>query len=183
VTSAGPHKLILAVVALIGALATITSAQSNSNIGDPALDAYIDSIRADLRSDKIEVITAAMQFNDKDRAAFWPVYKKYEAEESKLNDERIQLIKAYSETWAKLTDVEARDLAQKSLDLESRRADLRKRYFVNFNKVLPGVVVAKFFQLEYRLNLLVDLKIASELPALLARPVSVSNETSQTKPN
>jgi len=179
----GLHKLILPLLALLGALAAIASAQSNSNIGDPALDAYIDSIRADLRSDKIEMITAAMQFNDKDRAAFWPVYKKYEAEESKLNDERVQVIKAYSETWARLTDVEARDLAQKSLDLESRRADLRKRYFVSFIRVLPGVVVAKFFQLEYRLDLLVDLKIASELPALLARPAAMSNETSQTKPN
>jgi hypothetical protein len=177
------HNLVFRLLVLLCALAAITSAQSSSNIGDPALDAYIDSIRADLRSDKIEVITAAMQFNDKDRAVFWPVYKKYEAEESKLNDERIQVIKAYSETWAQLTDVKAKDLALRSLDLESRRADLRKRYFVSFNKVLPGVVVAKFFQLEYRLDLLVDLKIASELPALLARPATVPNETSQTKPN
>jgi hypothetical protein len=183
VTSEGFRKLFFSVLALISVLGIIASAQNTSNIGDPALDAYIDSIRADLRSDKIEVITAAMQFNDKDRDAFWPLYKKYEAEESKLNDERIQVIKAYSESWARLTDVEAKDLAQKSLDLESRRADLRKRYFAHFNKVLPGVIVAKFFQLEYRLDLLVDLKIASELPALLARPSAVSNETSQTKPN
>jgi len=48
--------------------------------------------------------------------------------------------------------------------------------------VLPGLTVAKFFQLEYRLDLLVDLRIASELPALLARPSATSN-TVQAKPN
>jgi hypothetical protein len=159
------------------------SAQSSSPTGDPALDAYIDSIRADLRSDKISVITEAMRFNEKDAAAFWPIYKKYDAEQIKLNDARIQVIKNYSNNWASLTDLEAKKLAEESLDLESRRADLRKRYFAEFNDVLPGLLVANFFQLEYRLDLLVDLKIASELPALMVRPSATSSETIQAKPN
>ena len=158
------------------------STQSSSPTGDPSLDAYIDAIRADLRSDKINVITETMQFNDKDAAVFWPVYKRYEAEQTKLNDERIQVIKNYADHWVTLTDVDAKKLAEKSLDLESRRADLKKRYFAEFSRVLPGLTVAKFFQLEYRLDLLVDLKIASELPALLARPSATSNAV-QAKPN
>jgi hypothetical protein len=176
-------KFTIAVLTLGTALAAVTSAQSRSPTVDPAVDAYIDAIRADLRSDKSEVITNAMQFSEKDAAAFWPVYKNYEAEQAKLNDERIQVIKNYSDKWATLTDAEAKELAAESLDLESRRADLRKKYFASFNKVLPGDIVAKFFQLEYRLDLLVDLKIASELPALLARPLATPSEPSPTKPN
>jgi len=176
-------KFTIAVLTLEAVMATTVSAQSRSPTVDPAVDAYIDAIRADLRSDKIEVITSAMQFNEKDAAAFWPIYKNYEAEQAKLNDERIQVIKNYSDKWATLTDAEAKELAEQSLDLESRRTDLRKKYFATFNKVLPGVIVAKFFQLEYRLDLLVDLKIASELPALLARPPATPIEPSQPKPN
>jgi hypothetical protein len=93
------------------------------------------------------------------------------------------VIKNYSNNWASLTDLEARKLAEESLDLESRRVDLRKRYFGEFNNVLPGLMIAKFFQLEYRLDLLVDLKIASELPALMVRPSATSSETIQAKPN
>lgn len=176
-------KFTIAALAAAAMLATAVSAQSRSPTAGPAVNAYIDAIRADLRSDKIEVITSAMQFNEKDAAAFWPVYKVYEAEQAKLNDERIQVIKNYSDKWATLTDAEAKELAEKSLDLESGRTELRKKYFANFNKVLPGVVVAKFFQLEYRLDLLVDLKIASELPALLARPPATTSEPSPMKPN
>ncbi|HXW93545.1 MAG TPA: hypothetical protein VEK33_23550 [Terriglobales bacterium] len=176
-------KLVIALLTLDVVLTTVAFAQNNGSTGDPSLDAYIDAIRADLRSDKIEVIKAGMQFNEKDAAIFWPIYKNYETEQAKLNDKRIEGIKIYSDKWATLTDAEARDLAEKSLDLESRMADLRKKYFVNFNKVLPGAVVAKFFQLEYRLDLLVDLKIASELPALLARPPAMPGETNQTRPN
>jgi hypothetical protein len=176
-------KLVIAVLTLGAVLVTIAFAQKNTSTGDPSLDAYIDALRADMRSDKIEVIKAAMQFNDKDAAVFWPIYKNYETEQAKLNDERIEGIKIYSDKWATLNDAEARELAEKSLDLESRMAELRKKYFVNFIKVLPGVVVAKFFQVEYRLDLLVDLKIASELPALLARPPAMPTETNQPKPN
>jgi len=181
--SSAPAKFTIAVLMAAVMLATAVSAQSGSPTVDPAVDAYIDAIRADLRSDKIEVITTAMQFNEKDAAAFWPVYKTYEAEQAKLNDERIQVIKNYSDKWTTLTDAEAKELAEKSLDLESRRTAIRKKYFANFNKVLPGVIVAKFFQLEYRLDLLVDLKIASELPALLARPPATPSEPNPPKPN
>jgi hypothetical protein len=78
---------------------------------------------------------------------------------------------------------EAKGLAQRSLELESSRAELKKKYFVEFNKVLPGLTVARCFQLEYRLDLLVDLKIASELPALLVRPLRTPSDASQAKPN
>ena len=144
-------------------------AQSNGPAADSAVNAYLGSIPADLRADKAQVINDAIQFNDQDAAAFWPVYKKYQAEEARLDDQRMQLVKSYADHWTTLSDAEARELVQKSLALESRRADLRSKYFDRFNQVLPGLTVAKFFQLEHRLDLLVDLRIASELPSLLVR--------------
>jgi hypothetical protein len=176
---------ILGLVAVM-AVAVIFSgrsvAQSGSASSDPAVDAYIDAMRADFRADKIDLITDAMQFSQKDAAAFWPVYKRYQAEVTGLNDERVQLIKTYADKWTTMTDADAKSLAQKSLDLEGRRNDVRKKYFAQFNQVLPGLTVAKFFQLEHRLDLLVDLKLASELPSLLVRDSGTSSG-SQKKPN
>ena len=177
------EKVKIVMLSMIVIMGLRTLAQNRGSSADPSLDAYIDALRADMRSDKIEVIKEAMQFSEKDAAAFWPIYKKYEAEQGKLNDERIQLIKRYSDKWSTLTDAEARTVALGALDLDSRQADLKKKYFAEFDRVLPGLVVAKFFQLEYRLDLLVDLEIASELPALLTRPPGMPNETIQVKPN
>jgi hypothetical protein len=144
-------------------------AQSHSPAAGPAVSAYVDSIPQDLAADKTQVIKEAIQLNDKEAAAFWPVHKMYAGEQAKLDEERMQLVKRYSDTWTTLTDAEAKDLARQSLAFDSRRADLRNQYFDRFSQVLPGLTVAKFFQLEHRLDLLVDLKIASELPALLVR--------------
>ena len=119
------------------------------------------------------LITEAMRFNEQDGKVFWPVYKKYEAEISKVNDQRVALIKSYAEKFTTLTDADAKAMIEQSLDFESRRTEVKKKYAKEFQKAgLSSVTVAKFVQLEHRLDLLVDLKIASELPSLLIKPAA-----------
>jgi hypothetical protein len=170
-----PGVLALLVMALI--VSGHAAAQTSGTTSDPQVDAYLNAMRADFAADKITLINDAMQFSDKDASAFWPVYKKYQNEVIALNDERVQGIKTYADKWLTMTNEQAKTLALKSFDLETRRAELRKKYFVEFNSALPALTVAKFFQLEHRLDLLVDLKLASELPSLLESPAG------QKKPN
>jgi hypothetical protein len=136
---------------------------------DPGVDSYIESVRADLHADKVAIITKAMAFNDKDSAVFWPIYKKYSYDLSKLDDQRVQLIKEYAQNYNTLNDAQAKDMADRIFKYQASRIELKKKYFKEFNKVLPAVTVVKFYQLENRLDLLLDLQLASELPPLLAR--------------
>ena len=53
------------------------------------LRAYVELLRSDLRTQKVAVITEMMQFTEAEDAAFWPVYREYELELSRLNDERL----------------------------------------------------------------------------------------------
>jgi hypothetical protein len=146
-------------------------AQSN----EPNLDSYIESLRADLRADKVAIITEAMQFNDQESKAFWPVYRKYEADVTKVNDQRVTLIKSYADKFTTMTDADAKAMIDQSIDFESRRIDVKKKYAKEFEKAgLPSLTVAKFLQLEHRLDLLIDLKIASDLPSLLNKPAGQS---------
>lgn len=145
-----------------------TSQSSNSQSSD--IDFAIEAARADVRADKVKIIGEAMRFNDQESAVFWPIYRRYETELSKLNDQRVQLIKTYADKFNTMTDADAKELADKQFAFESQRIDLRRKYFREFNRQLPATTVAKFFQLEHRLDLLIDLKIASELPALLVKP-------------
>jgi hypothetical protein len=152
--------LLLAPFSYTGAVAQ--AQQSNT-------DSYIESLRADMHADKVAIITKAMNFNDKDAAVFWPIYKKYSYDLSKLDDQRVQLIKEYAQEFNTLTDAQAKDMAERLFKYQSARIDLKKKYFKEFNKALPAITVVKFFQLDNRLDLLVDVALASELPPLLAR--------------
>ncbi len=136
-----------------------------------SVDSYIETIRADARADKVAIITDAMQFTEQDGKTFWPVYRKYEADLMKVNDDRVSAIKTYAQKFDTLTDADAKALIEQTLNFDVRRAELRKKYAKEFQKAgLPSLTVAKFLQLEHRLDLVADLKIASELPSLLMKP-------------
>lgn len=132
----------------------------------PDTTSTIESLRADIRADRTKIITHVMQFSDKDAAAFWPVYRRYEADITRLNDQRVALIREYASSFASLTDEQASSLTSRALKFEKERVDLDQKYFKDFSKVLPGVVVAKFFQLQHRLNLLGDVELAAHLPTV-----------------
>jgi hypothetical protein len=107
-----------------------------------------------------------MNFNDKDAATFWPIYRQYEYERTALDDSRIAVIKEYTEKNASLSDAEAKSMAERMFEYDSRLAALKKKYFKKFNRVLPALTVTKFFQVDRRIDLLADMNMESSLPPL-----------------
>ena len=133
---------------------------------EPSIDSAIEVARANMRADRATIITQAMNFSDKEAAAFWPIYRQYEYERSRLDDDRVAVIKEYMQKYQTLTDAEAKAMADKMLDCDSRLAELKKKYYKKFNKVLPALTVTKFFQLDRRVDLLMDMNVESSLPPL-----------------
>ena len=139
-------------------------------------EGMLDLIRADMRANIEAIVTKAMAFQGGEAEKFWPVYRSYEAEVVTLNNERLKLMKEYSEKYATLTNAEAKSLIEKSFDWQTQRTNLQKKYFTKMAKATSNLTAAKFFQLEHRFNLAVDLGVASELPSLFLESVEVSGE-------
>ena len=133
---------------------------------EPNIDSIIAVIRANMQADRTTLITTGMNFNDNEGAAFWPIYREYQYERSKLDDRRSAVIKEYTQKYPNLTDAEAKEMAERMLDCESRLAELKKKYYKKFNRVLPALTVTKFFQLERRVDLMVDMQVDVALPPL-----------------
>ena len=133
---------------------------------EPTIDSTIAVVRANMQADRTTLITTGMNFNEKDGAEFWPIYKQYEYERSRLDDDRVAVIKEYIQKYPNLSDAEAKPMAEKMLECDSRLAELKKKYYKRFNKVLPALTVAKFFQLERRVDLMMDMQVESSLPPL-----------------
>jgi hypothetical protein len=132
----------------------------------------LESLRADLRADKTAIVTQAMNFQPGEADKFWPIYREYEVQVANLNDKRIALLKEYADNYSTLTDPEARAMAEKFFDIERDRTDLRRNYFNKIAKATSAVTAAKFFQIEHRLDLIVELNLASSIPGLFERKTS-----------
>jgi len=131
-----------------------------------APDRYIELLRSDVRTQRVAIITEVMQFTQEEADLFWPIYKEYEFEISKLGDERVAMIKDFAASYDTMTDEKAKELAERTLKLDGDSLKLQKQYFKKFDKVLGSKTVAKFFQLDRQIDLLIRLQIAASLPLI-----------------
>src|ERR1700741_1842806 len=67
------------------------------------LQAYVNLLRSDVRQQKAEIMGSVMALSASDAAKFWPIYSQYEAELTKLNDQRVDNIKEYARTYTEMT--------------------------------------------------------------------------------
>jgi hypothetical protein len=139
-------------------------APARSQVRERNLHAYIELLRSDLRTQKIALITEVMQFTEQEDAAFWPLYRDYEFDLSRLNDDRVRLIDRYAEVYSALTDATADELVTKALDVEARRTALKQKYYARLKTALPWRTAARVIQVENQIQLLMDLQIAASLP-------------------
>jgi hypothetical protein len=134
------------------------------------LNAYIALLKSDLKSRRAGFMTEGLHLSDKEAAVFWPIFRSYESDLKRLDDERLRMIKDYTDHFDRMTDAKAREKIERRLALEEHRVNLERTYFKRLSKVLPGKTVARFFQLDYRFDLLMDLKNTAEVPLIELAP-------------
>jgi hypothetical protein len=136
--------------------------------GDKELNtaAYVELLRSDIQKRQVAVIGEVMQLNDADSAKFWPIYRQYQSELQALNDTKIAVVRDYVKNYDNLTDQMADHDANTIFDFESKRVALKKKYYERMKNALSAKTAARFFQVENQILMLIDLQLASSLPAI-----------------
>jgi hypothetical protein len=65
-----------------------------------------------------------------------------------------------------MTDAEAEKYIRGRASVDQAILEVRLKYFPLFRKVLSGKSTALFFQLDWRLGLIMDLQLASQTPVI-----------------
>ena len=154
------------VAALLISAATLTAAPAPDNHEGQEQDVQklVELMRKDVRGEKADIVAKTMELNADEAALFWPVYKRYEAEAKVLGDERLAIITDYAENFDTLSDEKAKDLVTRAVALDGKEHALKERYLKEFLEVLPAKVVARFYQVENRINNLIDLELSGQIP-------------------
>ena len=127
-------------------------------------DEDITLLRKDLRAMKMQVIGQNMSMSDAEAQKFWPVYNHYVRDLSEVNNQKYALLKEYAETWATMSDEDAMIYVRHWLEADGEAQALRLKYVPVVSQVLPGKKAATFFQLDRRLNMIIDLQLFSQIP-------------------
>lgn len=131
-----------------------------------AQDDFIELLRKDVTAEKTAVITEIMAFTDSESKIFWPLYREYDFERSKIDDQRMALIKDYAEHFENITDEKADEITRRSFKYRQQLVKLEQKYYKKLAKALSAKTAARFFQLDNQLNSLITLQITSNLPLI-----------------
>ena len=140
------------------------AASPEADAQDKNLQAYIDLLRTNVRQQKAEIMGAVMLLSTDDAAKFWPIYAEYDAELTKLNNQRVENIKEYARTYNQMTDEKADELIHNALAYRKQRSELLAKSYDRVKQALGAITAARFVQVEDQLLSIIDLQIAAELP-------------------
>ena len=130
---------------------------------ESSIDQDIAMLRSDLRSTRKQVVAANMKLTDAEAEKFWPTYEQYISELVKINGAKYDLIKEYLQN-ENMTDEQANTLPKRWEEVDESVVQLRLKYIPIFRKVLSAKGAAMFFQLDRRVQMIIDLQLLSSLP-------------------
>lgn len=162
--------ILLPLLAGTIAFSQAPSSESDFDTREMNFRAYALLLRENVKAERKEIIMDIMQLNEADADKFWPIFERYDAELSKIDDDRTQLIVDYARNYDSLTDEHADALMTKAFDLESQRALLKKRYFDEMKSALSARQAARFFLIENQMQQVVELQISAQLPVVPVGP-------------
>jgi hypothetical protein len=141
-------------------------AQTTDVKAQPITDTDIQLLRSNLQVEKNHIIAHTMRFTDAESAAFWSLYRDYSRDQQEIGDARVKLIKDYAKNYDSMDDAKARDMTQRLLDIDARFTKLREDYWPRFEKALGAKRATKFYQVDNRLSMMINLQLASEIPLI-----------------
>jgi Spy/CpxP family protein refolding chaperone len=168
-------KLVLVVVSLLFLCSVSVfaqtsqqpAAQSASGAGaqsNNVSDKDIEMLRADLRAQRKQITAQNMTLTADESTKFWPIFDQYRQEAIKPNDERWAVIKDYAANYSTMTDAQAQDYIRRSTAVDQQLLALRMKYVPVFEKVISPKKTALWYQIDRRIDLLINLQLSAVIP-------------------
>ena len=83
---------------------------------------------------------------------------------ARLGDRLVRVIKEFVDSNATLTGEQANRLLDEYLDIKAMEVGVRQKHVKAFRKLLPPAKVTRFFQLENKLDAVVNYELAQAVP-------------------
>lgn len=122
--------------------------------------------RAVIEAKRQIIMTQNLELRSEERDKFWSLYRDYRREAADLDDRLMNLIKRYADGFASLSDDHAEDLMEELFSLQEDILKQRKKYVRKLRRFLPDVKVARFYQIENRLDAIRNYQMAQQIPMI-----------------
>ena len=126
----------------------------------------IQGIRKDIRDVAKEIVAENMDLTPEQAQVFWPLYDEYQSKIKELGDKEVEITEQYLLNYMLMEEDIAKNLLSDVMKLNEEKLSIKNEYLNKMANVLPAKVVGKFYQIDRRIDLLIDAEKASRIPIL-----------------
>ena len=155
-------------IALALGAPSLAGAQVNDDLA--SLTAATEDARTIIQTERKLLVSQGLALSAEQANAFWPVYDRYMLDMKAAGDLRVKVITDYAASYGSLTDDKARQLVDDYLRYQENVLKIRKGYLRKFRKVLPEVALARFYQIENKLDAVTNFVLADQIPLVPDAP-------------
>ncbi len=152
---------------LAGIFALLGLLISSSALAQQARE-QVELSRSVIQTERQFIVTSNMGLTEQEAEAFWPVFKDFQEALRKVSDRRADLILELAKEFNSLSGEKAQEMLKESLSIQAERTKLKQKFIGRFNKVLPPKKVVRYFQIENKLDSVINYELAARIP--LVRP-------------
>lgn len=129
-------------------------------------NAELENARAELQAGRDQIIREDLQLSEDELSRFWPVYQQYIADLFAVRERKSVLVSRFLEAYrgGEFTDEFAEWLIAENFAVKEAWAGVQKSHVEHFKAVLSVQQVARFYQLENKLDAEVDAQLALIVP-------------------
>ena len=113
---------------------------------------------------KMALIEDAMALSEENGAIFWPLYKQYDVEASKLNQFRIDYLNDYVRQVENITDEQVDEFLKQTNTFSKKMASLKSKYYKLMKKELSSKIAIRFILVEEYIQTAVKYELLETLP-------------------
>jgi len=128
------------------------------------LPVQLTAMRVKVQTEKKAFVGKNIRLDKEQRKEFWPMYRKYQEALMKVNDRWGNLFFEFRMLGGHLTDEKADEFLKGYLSWEKEKLALKEKFFRKFKKILPAKIVARYFQLENKMEAFVAYDVAIHSP-------------------
>jgi len=156
--------VLLAVATLLSAPAFAQTKPAPAQANPSASDMEI--LRQKIKADKKLVVAANMQLTEAEAKGFWPVYEAYQKDLAQINSRIAQTVKSYAEAYNKgtVSDETAKKLISEAIAIEESETKMKRDYMARLDKVIPGIKIARYLQIENKIRAIIRYELAANIP-------------------
>jgi hypothetical protein len=134
----------------------------------PEMSSEVQRSREMVQEFRTETIRSEMHFTEQEAADFWPLYEQYRASHLEVMDRLAAQVAEYLRRYndADLTNAYADQMIKEHFDIQRSLLKVQEKYLPKFRKILPAMQVARFYQLENKLNADINAQLALTVPLI-----------------